>query len=116
LYTVYIVVYYNEILSEVVSLYPSTVECIMLSSVLFQQTPWVCESLQSLGFIHLSTIFTCIIYAPRLVQESFGPEKWNTFNFNFSCNKSQPFCCIRSQNIGHAEALMSMAVQTIMEN
>jgi len=68
---------------------------------------------RGLGFI-LSTIFTCIIYAPRLVQESFGPEKYNTFNF--SCNESQPFCCIISQNIGHAEALMSMVVQTITEN
>jgi hypothetical protein len=28
--------------------------------------------------MYLSTVFTCVICAPRLVQESFGPKKLNT--------------------------------------
>jgi len=56
------------------------------------------------------------IYLHNLCTETCTRKFWAQkirypiFTFTFSCNESKPFCCIRSQNIGHAEALMLMAV------
>jgi hypothetical protein len=84
----------------------------MLSSALLQQTPSVCDSLQRFRvYISKYRIYLRNLCTVTCTRKFWAKKiKYHIFTFNFSGSDSQLFCCIRSQNIGLAEALMSMAV------